>query len=284
MALITDNQSSKVADPRKCSFHFPPAFVSSKWSSILRFLLAPIGSMRRNQFYSSVFQALSQLIRISCFIVNKPFYSSLRFARTVSGNCCFVQGGFDQRDFRRGRRVQVVPQRNSFAVCHHHPLRTLSAFGFSNAEPPFLAGAKLPSANVSAQFSWPRSSSSAMNARQASSQASRSSHSWSRRQQVDGDGYCAGRSFHRAPLLRTQRMPSKQRRSEILLRPFRCLSSGSTRNGASLSHNLSVNSLLKRFAARESSFQLFRRLPMAFKLHPLQGLCLVHNYEPKIYV
>jgi hypothetical protein len=257
MPLITNNQPSEVADPGKCSFHFPPAFVPSKWSSILCFMLAPIGSMRRNQFYSSAFQALSQLIRISCFIVNKTFYSSAWFASSFSWDRCFVQRGFDQRDFRRGRRVQVVPQRNSFAVCHHHPLRTLSAFGFSNAEPPFLAGAKLPSAKVSAHFSSPRSSSSAMNARQASSQASRSSHSWSRRQHVEGDGYCAGRSFHRAPLLRTQRMPSKQRRSEILLRPFRCPSSGSARNGASFSHNLSVNSLLKRFAARESSFHLF---------------------------
>ena len=238
-------------------------FVSSKGSSILRFFLASIGTMRGNQFYSPCLQIISQLVRVCCFIVNQPFYSSLRMSSAFSWNAYFVQRGFNQRDFRRGRRVQVVPQRNSFAVCHHHPLRTLSAFGFSNAEPPFLAGAKLPSAKVSAHFNWPRSSSSAMNARHASSQASRSSHSWSRRQQVDGEGYCAGRSFHRAPLLNTQRMPSKQRRSEILLLPFRFLSSGTARNGAILSHNLSVNSLLKRFAARESSFHFYRRLPTA---------------------
>ena len=256
MPLITNNQPSEITNPGKSSFHFPSSFVSAKSSAVLRFPLTPIGSMRRDQFYPPAFQALSQLIGIRRLIVNQPLYSTLRMAGTFPRNNCLVQGRFDQRDFRRGCRVQVVPQRNSFAVCHHHPLCTLSAFGFSNTEPPFLAGAKLPSAKVSAQLNWLRSSSSAMNARHASSHAPRSSHSWSRRQQVDGEGYCAGRSFHRAPLLKIQRMPSKQRRSEILLLPFRCSSSGSAKNGAIFFHNVSVTSLWNRFAARESSFHL----------------------------
>src|SRR5262249_52690041 len=94
-----------------------------------------------------------------------------------------------------------------------------SAFGFSDAGPPFLAGAKLPSAKVSSQSIRPCSSSSSRNARQIESQTSCSSQSRNRRQQVLGEGYCAGRSFQRAPLRSTQRMPSKQRRSSTRRRP-----------------------------------------------------------------
>jgi hypothetical protein len=159
---------------------------------------------------------------------------------------------FDQFHFCRGCRIQVVPQRNSFAACHHHPLRTLSTFGFSNAEPPFLAGAKLPSANVSVQSNCPFSSSSERNDLHAFNHIPFSSHSANRRQHVAGDGYPEGRSFQRAPLLRTHNIPSKQRRFEIRLRPFWGLHS--SRNADIFSHCLSVSSVLNRFAARESSF------------------------------
>lgn len=243
--VITNNQLSIIPYPRERSFHFPSAFISSKWPSILSFLLPAVRSMRSNQLDTSLFEPCSQLIRICCLIINKPFQSVSWAARTHSWYRNLFKGLLYQRDFRRGRRVQVVPQRNSLAVCHHHPLRTLSTFGLSDAEPPFLAGAKLPSAKVSAHFNWPRSSSSPRNARHASNQASRSSHSCSRRQQVDGDGYHGGKSCHRAPLRNTHRIPSKQRRFEILLRPNRPLESGTSRNGAILVHCLSVNSLLR---------------------------------------
>jgi len=256
-SIVTHYQLPVIAKPSKGTFHFPPSFISTKWSSILRFLFPSIRSMRSNQFYSALFKSASQLIRICCFIINQTFYSFSRTTRSFPWYRYFIKRLFYQRDFRRGRRVQVVPQRNSLAVCHHHPLRTLSTFGFSDAEPPFLAGAKLPSANVSDHFNWPRSSNSERNALHAISQASRSSHSCSLRQQVDGEGYQGGRSFHRAPLRNTQRIPSKQRRSEILLRPFRFAVSCFSRKGAIFAHCLFVNSLLNRFAAiRESSFLL----------------------------
>lgn len=253
--VISNNQLPIIPYPGKCPFHFPSSLISSKGSSILSFLFTSVRSMRSNQFDTSLFEPSPQLIRICCLIINKPFHSVSWATGALSWNRHLFKGLLYQRDFRRGRRVQVVPQRNSLAVCHHHPLRTLSTFGFSDAEPPFLAGAKLPSANVSAHFNWPRSSSSARNARHARSQASRSSHSCNRRQHVDGDGYHGGKSCQRAPLRNTHSIPSKQRRFEILLRPNRPLESDTSRNGAIFVHCLSVNSLLNRLAViRESSF------------------------------
>jgi hypothetical protein len=179
--IIPDNQSSKVSNPGNRPFYFPSSPIASQRPSILSLLFLPIRLMGNNQFYSPFLQSSSQRIRICCFIINKTLDSVSRTSGSSSWNKNIIQGFLNQGYFRRGRRVQVVPHRNSLAICHHHPLRTLSTFGFSDAEPPFLADEKLPSAKVSAHLSWPRSSSSARKARQASNQASRSSHSCSRR-------------------------------------------------------------------------------------------------------
>jgi hypothetical protein len=103
----------------------------------------------------------------------------------------------------------VVSQRNTLAVDHHHPLRALAPFGWADAFAPFFAGAKLPSANASDQSIWPFASSSARNARQVSSQTSCSSHNLNRRQQVEGLGYCFGKSAQGAPVRSIQSIPSK---------------------------------------------------------------------------
>ena len=92
MPLITNNQPSEITNPGKSSFHFPSSFVSAKSSSVLRFPLTPIGTMRRDEFYFPAFQALSQLI------VNTPPYRksaallTLRMAGTFPRNNCLVQG------------------------------------------------------------------------------------------------------------------------------------------------------------------------------------------------
>ena len=250
--FIPHHQPSVISDPREGSFHFPSSPVTTKRPTILQFFLYPIRAVWRNQFNSTLLKSCSKFRRICSFVINKPLNSFHLIILTSLGNVRFIKCIFNQGDFRRGRRVQVVPQRNSLAACHHHPLRTHSTFGLSDAEPPFLAEAKLPSANVSDQSNCPFSSSSDRNALQAISHASLSSHSCKRLQHVEGEGYCSGKSFQRAPLRRTHRIPSKQRRLETRRRPFIC--SGSIRNGAIISHCLSVNSLFNLFAGRESSF------------------------------
>lgn len=252
MSVVSYYQPSVVTDPRNGSFYFPSFSISSEFSSILSFRFSTICFMRNNQVYSTLFKSFTKRIRICCFIINESLYCLWWPPSSSSGYRYIIKSTFNQFYFCRGRPVQVVPHRNSLAACHHHPLRTLSTFGFSDAEPPFLAGEKLPSANVSAQSNCPFSSSSERKDLHAFNHAPLCSHSSRRRQHVEGEGYSEGKSFQRAPLRRTHKIPSKQRRSEIRLRPFRCLLF--SRKGDIFSHCLSVNSVLNRLARRESSF------------------------------
>jgi hypothetical protein len=136
------------------------------------------------------------------------------------------------------------------AVDHHPPLRTLAPCGLPDAGPPVFAGAKRPSAKVAAQSSWPGASSWARNPRHTLSHTPWASQSRRRRPQVLGDGNRAGKSCHRAPLLRTQRRPAKTGRFGIGLGPppGEALSSG--HNGAILSHCASVSADCARAIGR----------------------------------
>jgi hypothetical protein len=146
----------------------------------------------------------------------------------------------------------VVSDRNTLAVNHHHPLRTLSAFGLSDTGAPFFAGANDPSAKVSAQSSCPLRSNSDKNARHSVSHTSCSSQSRNRRQHVLGEGYRAGRSFQRAPLRSTQRIPSNTRRLSTGLRPPLDERLTFGRSGSIFAHCASVSSstclAMKRFS------------------------------------
>lgn len=187
--FITNNKPSVVANPRNRSLYFPSSGISSELSSILCFRFLSVFSVRADEIYSSLFKSYTQWIRICSSIIYQSCNLLSWTSSTFTWDRNVIKGRLDQLHFRRGCRVQVVPQRNSFAACYHHPLCTLSTFGFSDAEPPFLAGEKLPSANVSAQSSWPLSSNSAKKVRQALSHTPSSSHSTSRRQHVDAEGY-----------------------------------------------------------------------------------------------
>jgi hypothetical protein len=102
------------------------------------FVVAAIGT---NQFDSSVLQMLSQRVTVIALVGDQTPWFLARPASSFSGHSNGVQRFFEQRDFRRGRRVQVVSQRNTLAVDHHHPLRSLATFGLSDAWAPFFAGA-----------------------------------------------------------------------------------------------------------------------------------------------
>ncbi len=216
--FIANHQPSEVADPGDGSFHLPSPLVPPQLAAVLGRGLATIGLVRTDQIDASFLQSGTQRIRVGGLVVNQS-------ARILPGSPVSsrdrnpFQRRLDQRRFVRGRTGKLNSQRNTLAACHHHPLRTLSAFGLSDAGTPFFAGANEPSAKVSSQSSRPCSSSSPRNFRHSVSQTSCSSQSRSRRQQVLGEGYCPGRSFHRAPLRSTQRMPSRQRRSSMRRRP-----------------------------------------------------------------
>ncbi len=239
--FVSNNHSPEISDPGDRAFDFPASTVSSELPSILQ-RIDPSTLVWTDQVNTTSLQPSPQRIGVGGFIVDQ----SLRvFAWTTStaswyGNA--IQSRFDQCHFVRRGRGKLHSQRNTLAVCHHHKLRTLSATGWSNVGTPFFAEANVPSANTSCHWSWPFASSSFRNTLQMRSHTPCSSQSRKRRQQVLGDGYRLGKSFQRAPLRNTQRMPSKHSRFDIHLGPpfDDVLVSGS--NGPIRAHIASVNS------------------------------------------
>jgi hypothetical protein len=249
--LVTNDQPAKIADPADCSFDFPAATVAAELAAILRFRLFTFPPMRTNQIDSTSPQPFSQRIRIGGLVVNQPLRVFLRASSTGPRNSNFLQCRFDQRDFVGRRRGKLYSQRHTLAIRHHHKLRTLSAFGFSDAFTPFFAGENVPSAKHSCHFSCPAASSVPSNARHASKNTSASSQACSRRQQVLAEGNCFGKSFQRAPLRKTQSIPSKHGRLGTSFWPPFSDASGSGSKGSMTAHCLSVisNPVLYSFFA-----------------------------------
>jgi len=232
-AIPANDQTPEMTQPRKGPFNLPAPAIAPQFPTVLELGLDPIATMRTNQINPLRFQSPTKRIAIIRLINDQPFYTPMT---ATAWDSDLLQSFLNQRYFRwRGRR-QSASQRNTLAIDHHHPLRTFPTLGFPDAWPPFFAGAKLPSAKVSSQSRYPRSSNSAKKARQISSQTPNSSQYFKRRQQVEGLGYRSGRSRQRAPLLSTQRIPSITCRLSAQGRPplVPVLFSGS--NGSILLH------------------------------------------------
>jgi len=209
ITIPSDNQSATISQPGKSPLNLIATSITPHLAAIIILLLLVVASVRANQLNTPPLQSLTKFIAIVSLVGNQAFRIFSGSASIFARHSDSIQRFFEQLDFRGGRRVQVVSQRNTFAVDHHHPLRAFAPFGWADAFAPFFAGAKLPSTNASDQSSWPFASSLARNARHASSHTSCCSHSLSRRQQVEGLGYCFGKSDHGAPVRSIQRMPSK---------------------------------------------------------------------------
>jgi hypothetical protein len=220
LPLVTDDQSAEVLKPGDGPFDFPASAVASEVSTVLTFdfFVRAVGT---DQLNPSSLQSSSQRVAVSRSIVNESFRIFPRSASTNPRHGDLLKRRLDQRTLVRRRRGKFDSERHTLAVCHHHKLCTLSAFGLSDLGTPFFAGANVPSAKTSCQSSCPSSSSSDKNARQIESHTPASSHSRNRRQHVVADGYSRGRSFQRAPLRNTQRIPSITSRSSIRRRPPR---------------------------------------------------------------
>jgi len=251
IVIPADNKTSEISQPRKRSLNLIPSFITPHLTSIVIFLPLVIAPVRTNQIDTPASQTLTKRVTIIALISNQTFGIFTRSASAFARHSNIVQRFFEQRNFARGRRVQVVSQRNTLAVDHHHPLRSLAAFGLSDALAPFFAGAKLPSANVSLQSNCPRWSSSERKARHALSHTSFSSQSLSLRQHVEGLGYCFGKSAHGAPVRSIQRIPSNTFRLSVQGLPPRFDFWGFGSSGSIFSHCASVN--FHRFLAIEKT-------------------------------
>jgi hypothetical protein len=176
-------------------------------------------SMRGEQVDTSLSQTLAQRVAVVCLVSDYSFRPSPRSPWPFFGDFDLLECLFGEPDLCWRSRVGMASQRKTLAIDHHHALCSLSPLGLSDRWPPFFAGKKLASMNDSSQSSTPLASSSERKALHISLRTSASYHSFRRRQHVEGCGYFSGRSFHRAPVLSIQRIPSKTNRSSALGRP-----------------------------------------------------------------
>jgi hypothetical protein len=238
-AIPTYHQSAEVAEPGDGALDDPTMAVPAQSATVLSRGPHPIPLVRCNQFDAPTVQSFAQRIAVIGLVANHPL-------RLLAGPATRRDPDRGERflrksDFRRGRRVQVLSQRNTRAVDHHHPLRPLAPLGFADFVAPFLAGAKLPSTNDSLHFNCWRSFSSPRNVRQIFNQMSCSSQSRSLRQQVEGWGYSLGKYFQGAPLRRIHMIPSNTRRFPAHGRPPRGCLGGRGSRGSIFFHCCSVN-------------------------------------------
>jgi hypothetical protein len=247
--LMTNQQSAELTKPSVGSLHNPTANITPQFTSIFvaPFLVVlPVG---RNQFDASLLQSLAQRVGVVA-AVGDHARGLLPRATLPAWYPDFGERGFRKRNFTGGGTFQPNSQRKTLTIDQYHPLRALAPFGFSDGRTPFFAGAKLPSKEVSSDFSRPSSSSAPSSVRHASSQTPSSSHCLSRRQQVEGEGNSSGKNRHAAPVYRIHRMPSKHARFDAQGRPRlsgRRLGGGSM--GSTNSHCASVNSFCRFFMA-----------------------------------
>ena len=252
--LMTNQQSAELTEPGIGSLHDPAPFVSPQSCVHLRsacpLVVLPVG---RDQLDGSLLQPLAQRVGV---VSRLGDYALRLLPRPAfrAWDADFGERGFRKRNFCRRGTFQPNSQRKTLTVDQYHPLRSLAALGFTDCGAPFFAGAKLPSRKVSSHFSRPSSSSAPSSARHASSQTPSSSHCFSRRQQVAGEGNSSGRNRHAAPVCRIHRMPSKHG-------PVRCPRSasvvpprfGSGSNGSISSHCSSRQQLLPLLHDRSST-------------------------------
>ena len=252
LSVPTDNESTEVLQPGKSPLNRPSTLVSPQFTTILIFLSLIITAVRAYQFDAALSQSFPKRVAVISLISNNSFRVFSGTAASLPGHCDFLNSRLQQLHLTRRGRIEMSTERDSLAIDHHHPLRTLSAFGLSNTRAPFLAEAKLPSAKVSSHSSWFCSSSSDKNLRQILSQTPCFSHCCNLRQQVLDDGYQSGKSFHLAPLRSIQIIPSKTSLLPIGLRPpfGDCLCSGNS--GSSFFHCSSVINV--SFFAIKNSF------------------------------
>jgi hypothetical protein len=241
ITIPADNQPAIISQPRKGPLNLIATFVTPELATIIILAFFVITAIRTNQFNTSLSQTLSQRVAIITPVGDQTLGIFSRPTASFAWHSDIVQRFFEQRDLVRGRRVQVVSQRNTFAVDHHHPLRSFAAFGLSDAFAPFFAGAKLPSVNASDQSSCPRWSSSERKALHAFSHTSCSSQSRSLLQQVEALGNCFGRSAQGAPVRSIHKIPSNTLRLSAQGLPPRLDFFGFGSNGSIFSHCACVN-------------------------------------------
>ena len=211
IVFVTGNQSAEVLQPAYRPFDFPPFSVAAKAPTILGGWLASISPMGRDQFDAPPCKSLSKRITVCCRVIDQSSW-------TTPKNATF-QEWLDECYLMWTGAGNGGRERQTARVGEDHRFRPLASLGLANQIAPFFAEENVPSAIASSRSIWPCRSSARRSLAQALVQMPAAVHSWKRRQQVGYEGKCWGRSFQRAPLRSTHKMPSTQRRGSIAGRP-----------------------------------------------------------------
>jgi hypothetical protein len=242
---MPNQQSAETPEPRKGPFNLPTMPTSSQPSSIFEVASLRPPAIRQDRRNAAMPKPPAEPLAVVTSVANQALGILARPPSTDARHANRCQRRLDEIDFRRSRRGDMYSQRNTLAVDHHHPLRTLAPLGFSDVRAPFFADANEPSMNVFSHDSRPQASSWPRNARHSCSHVPSSSHRRSRRQHVEPLGYPSGRSRQRAPVFRTQRMPSTTSRFATRGRPPARERRGRGRCGSIFAHCASVSRTLR---------------------------------------
>jgi hypothetical protein len=203
MLFVADCNPTKVVEPSKQPLNFPAAAVAPQRPKILG--LSSIPPIRGDHLDAKLGQqVLVQSVAVVGLVSDQPLRRALGKST--------LKSVLDKSYFAPRSTFDTYGDRKTRAVCDCHDLGPLALLGFADTEPPFLAGANVPSMKASDRSMSPRASKSSARARRIFSTVPSCTHCWKRRWQVWYDGYFSGRSFQGAPVRSTQRIPSRTSR------------------------------------------------------------------------
>jgi hypothetical protein len=197
--------------PADRALDFPALAVSPKNAAVLSRRFLSSFPMRRYQLNASLLQCVAKPVGVGRLVVQqirRPFLCDAR-----------IHESFNRVDFSVLSGRGECRNRHTASLSQQHDLGSLSFFGLSHFKTPFFAGEKVPSPIACDQSKSFRRSIAAIRRRHAPTINPASVQALCRLQQVEGDGYRSGKSCHRAPFFRIQRMPSRQARGSTRGRP-----------------------------------------------------------------
>src|SRR6516165_3107712 len=103
--------------------------------------MAPSAQMRRDEIDAAVLHSLPERVPVVAAVGNDALWILSR-AASPSRNSYFVERRFGEAGLGGTGRRKVHSERNTLAVDQYHELCPLTFACFSDARPPFFAGAK----------------------------------------------------------------------------------------------------------------------------------------------
>jgi len=218
-AVVADLDASEILEPGVGAFDFPAFAVSAQLAFVFEAAMTVVAAVGSDQLCAALFQPFAQRIGVLSAICNHASETGTGASRATAGHLHRSERAFCKPVFGNLRGREWRSDRYATVVDHHHALRTFPATCCADGKAPFWAVTKVASRKASSHPSSLRSSNWPSRLRHALSQTPCSSHIRSRCQQVDPSGSCSGKSRHRAPVRRTQSMPSRQARLQAQGRP-----------------------------------------------------------------